>query len=193
MSVSGRLKEDRYIATTTEAAKYFSKLLPGLSPIQIDHLVKAYLGAAPIVAMQAAGSLFEKEGAVPKPEKRLSQTPVFGSMFQREFGGAENEVVFGLAEKALQTNQSFSALKRSATPQEVKAFREEHKAELQIAPMAGTYKQNMGRLKLQEEVITNRLNLSPEEKRARINQIDQARQDMAARFMKRIREIESRS
>ena len=193
MSVRGRLAEDRYIASTTEASKAFAKLLPGLSPIQIDHLVKAYLGAAPIVAMQAAGSLFEKEGAVAKPEQRLSQTPVFGSMFQREFGGAENEVVFELAEKAMQTNQSFNAVKRSGTPAEAKAFRDEHKAELQLAPMAGTYKQNMGRLKLQEEIITNRLNLSPAEKRARIDQLDQARQDMASRFMKRVKEIENRS
>jgi Mg/Co/Ni transporter MgtE len=59
--------------------------------------------------------------------------------------------------------------------------------------MAGTYKQNMARLKLQEEIITNRLNLSPAEKRARIDQIDKARQETAERFMQRIREIESRS
>jgi hypothetical protein len=192
-SVSGRLPEDRYIATTTELSKQMAKVLPGLSPIQIDHLVKAYFGAAPIVAMAGVGSLFTKEGAVEKPEGRLSQTPVFGSMFQRKFGGAEGDVVFDIAEKALQTNQSFSALKRSGTPEDVRAFREENKAELQIAPMAGAYKQNMGRLKLQEEIITNRLNLSPAEKRARIDQIDKARQETAERFMQRIREIESRS
>jgi hypothetical protein len=192
-SVSGRLPEDRYVATTTETAKQLAKVLPGLSPIQIDHLVKAYLGAAPIVAMAAAGSLFTKEGAVEKPEGRLSQTPIFGSLFQRKFGGAEGEAVFDIAEKALQTNQSFSALKRSGTAEDARAFREEHKAELQIAPMAGAYKQNMARLKLQEDLITNRLNLSPAEKRARIDQIDKARQETAERFMQRIREIESQS
>jgi hypothetical protein len=192
-SVSGRLPEDRYIATTTELSKQVAKVLPGLSPIQIDHLVKAYFGAAPIVAMAGVGSLFTKDSAVEKPETRLSQTPIFGSLFQRKMGGADNEAVFDIAEKALQTNQSFSALKRSGTPEDARAFREAHKAELQVAPMAGTYKQNMARLKLQEEIITNRLNLSPAEKRARIDQIDKARQETAERFMQRIREIESRS
>jgi hypothetical protein len=190
-SVSERLPEDRYIATTTELSKQLAKALPILSPIQIDHLVKAYFGAAPIVAMAGVGSLFTKESAVEKPESRLSQTPVVGSMFQRKLGGADNEAVFDIAEKALQTNQSFSALKRSGTPEDARAFREEHKAELQIAPMAGAYKQNMGRLKLQEDIITNRLNLSRAEKRERIDKLDEARQNLAAKFMQRIRELEA--
>ena len=184
--------EDRYVASTTEMAKAMSRALPILSPVQIEHLVRGYLGIMPIAAMGAANDLFAKPSAVAKPEGRMSDMPVIGSAFQKQYGGADVDVVYKLAQDAIQTNTSFHALQKSGTPQDVKEFREEHKAELRAASVAGTFKQNMGRLKLQEDIIINRMPLSPEEKRVRLDKIDKARQDMAEIFMKRIREIEAR-
>jgi hypothetical protein len=39
-----------------------SKLLPILSPIQIEHIVRGYLGVLPLVAAAGANGLFEREG-----------------------------------------------------------------------------------------------------------------------------------
>jgi hypothetical protein len=62
MGMQGKTADQRYNTSTTEGAKMLANVLPGLSPIQVDYLAKAYLGAAPILALQAAGSLFEKRG-----------------------------------------------------------------------------------------------------------------------------------
>ena len=57
---------ERANANTTEFAKMLSKALPILSPVQIDHLARGYLGMAPIVAFSAASQLFpETKGEAP--------------------------------------------------------------------------------------------------------------------------------
>jgi hypothetical protein len=191
VGMQNKRTEDRYVAATTEMAKAMSRAAPILSPVQIEHIVRGYLGVMPIAAMAATNDLFAKESAVEKPERRLTDVPLIGSAFQRQYGGADLDVVYKLAEDAMETNTSFNSLKRTGTPEDIRAFREEHKAELRAAPIAGTFKQNMSRLKLQEDLITNRMPLTPEEKRARIDKIDQARQEMAETFMKRIKAIEN--
>jgi hypothetical protein len=193
VGMQNKRTEDRYVASTTEMAKAMSRAFPMLSPVQIEHIVRGYLGVMPIAAMAAADGLFSKESAVAKPEGRLTDTPLIGSAFQKQYGGADVDVVYKLAQDAMETNTSFNTLKKTGTPEDIRAFREEHKAELRAAPLAGTFKQNMARLKLQEDLITNRMPLTPEEKRARIDKIDKARQDMAELFMKRIKAIESQS
>jgi hypothetical protein len=191
VGMQNKRTEDRYVAATTEMAKAMSRAAPILSPVQIEHIVRGYLGVMPIAAMAATNDLFAKESAVEKPERRLTDVPLIGSAFQKQYGGADQDVVFKLAQDAMETNTSFNTLKRTGNLEDIRAFREEHMAELRAAPIAGAYKQNMARLKLQEDLITNRLNLSPAEKRARIDNIDQARQDLSEKFMKRIKEIEN--
>jgi hypothetical protein len=191
MGMQGKTADQRYNTSTTEGAKMLASVIPGLSPIQIDYLAKAYLGAAPILALQAAGSLFEKDEAVAKPEKRLSENAVFGSMFQRKFGGADADVVYQLAQDATQVQTTFNSMKKTGAPADVRDYLEEHRAELAAAPAARRYISNMGKLKTQEEIITNRLNLSAEEKRQRLNQLDETRQSISKQYMQAIKKIES--
>jgi hypothetical protein len=191
MGMQGKTADQRYNTSTTEGAKMLANVLPGLSPIQVDYLAKAYLGAAPILALQAAGSLFEKEGAVEKPEARLSQNPVFGSMFQRTHGGADADVVFKLANEAKQAKSSFDSLKKSGDLGEMQEFGETHREELAAAPAAARFISNMGKLRTQEELITNRANLTAAEKRTRIDGLDEARQTISKQYMQAIKKIES--
>jgi hypothetical protein len=57
--------------------------------------------------------------------------------------------------------------------------------------MARQFETVMGRLRTQENLIRNRKDLSAEEKRARIDQIDKARQDVADRFNAAVRRAEA--
>ena len=190
-SLQGKTPDQRFNASTTETAKMLAELIPGISPIQIDYLMKAYFGAAPILAMSAAGSLFEKEGATEKPTQRLSQNAVFGSMFQRKFGGADADVVYKLAQEATQVQTSFNSLKKTGNPEDMREYFEEHRAELAAAPAARKFISNMSKLKTQEDIITNRSNLSAEEKRQRLDNLDETRQTIAKQYMQTIKKIES--
>jgi hypothetical protein len=184
--------EDRYLSSTTEAAKALSRALPMLSPVQIEHISQAYFGALPLAVMAGTSDLFAKPSTTPKPEARITDVPIIGSMFQKEFGGADTDVVYNLAKDVLQTQASFGSLKKSGTAEDIKDFAITHKPELAVAPMARAFEANMSKLRTQEDIITNRLNLNPAEKRARIDALDKVRADMATKFMKRIKEVEER-
>lgn len=183
--------EDRYLSSTTEAAKFLSRMLPILSPVQIEHIAQAYFGALPLAVMAGTGDLFAKPSATPRPEARITDIPIIGSMFQKEFGGADTDVVYNLAKDVLQTQTSYGALKKSGTAEDIRAFALEHKPELAVAPMARAFESNMAKLRTQEDIITNRLNLSPAEKRTRIDAIEKIRADMATKFMNRIKQVEA--
>jgi len=174
--------EDRYLTSTTEAAKAMSKAVPILSPVQIEHLARGYFGAMPLIAMSAASSLFEKEG-VQKPEARITDLPVIGTSFQRKFGGADTDVIYRMATESKQTHASFNALKRTGSPEEIRDFVQEHRAELATYKMANKVEDRLSKLKNQELAITSRPNLSAEEKRQRIDSLDEARQHIAENFM----------
>ena len=184
--------EDRYLNSTTEAAKALSRALPILSPVQIEHIAQAYFGALPLAVMAGTSDLFAKPSATEKPEARITDIPIIGSMFQKEYGGADTDVVYKLAKEAMQTQASYGALKKSGTSQDIREFALEHRAELAVAPMAKAFEDRMSKLRTQEDVITNRLNLTPAEKRARIDALDKIRQDLSTTFMQRIKQTEAR-
>jgi hypothetical protein len=183
--------EDRYLATTTEFAKGFSKMFPVMSPVQIEHITRAYLGTLPIVGMAAAGSLFG-EKATPQAEARMSEAPLIGQMFQRKFGGADQDVAYTLANEIIQTKNSFNELKKTGSPEDIREFVTDHRAELSAAPLAKLYQTNMGRLRQQADIIRERANLSPQEKRQRLDQLDEARQQLSNQFGKNMKAVESR-
>jgi hypothetical protein len=191
-SLQTRRLEDRYTLMTTETAKAISQAAPVLSPIQIEHIAKGYFGTLPIIAMAAASNLFRPTDKSEKPAARITDLPVIGTSFQRQFGGADADVVYKLALEAKQTRASFNALKTTGTPQELRDFVTEHRAELAVTKMAHHFEEEMGRLKKQEQSITERSNASPDEKRVRLDRIDSVRQRISTTFEKALKDAKQR-
>ena len=123
----------------------------------------------------------------------MSQNAIFGSMFQRKFGGADADVVYKLAQEATQAQTTFNSMKKTGSPEDLKDYFEDHRAELSAAPAARKFISNMSKLKTQEDIITNRMNLSPDEKRKRLDALDEARQNIAKQYMQIIKRVESQS
>ena len=190
MSVRDRLPEDRYVAATTEVSKALAQVLPGVSPIMIEHLARGYFGTLPIAIMASTNGLFRTEGV--EPTKRASEMSLIGSAFQKKYGGADMEVVYDLSKEALQTKASFNDLRKTGTPEEVREFAKEHRAALAAAPVAQLYQTNMARLRTDQDRIRTRPNMGEDEKRARIDAIDAKRQELTETFMARLRNIEDR-
>lgn len=189
--LQGLAPEERYNATTTELAKQLSKALPVLSPIQIEHLVRGYLGVLPLAAAAAANGLFEGEGKGEKPEKRLSETALVGSAFQKKFGGADSDVVFRLAGDAMEARTTLNKMISEGRREDAVAYREEHRVELQSASAAGQYRQVVGRINADLRRTQERTDLTAAEKRARIDQLEEAKQKAAQRFMSMVRRMEA--
>ena len=174
--------EQRFGASTTEAAKAFSKALPLLSPVQIEHLSNGYFGQLPLIVMAAANGLFKSETRGEAPTARLTDMPFIGSSFQRQYGGADADVMFRMASDAMKAKATFDDIRKKGQGQEAKDYLENHRAEIASAGPARQYQAQMGRLRLDEDRITNMEKMTADEKRVRIDRIDAARQDVANRY-----------
>jgi hypothetical protein len=182
--------EERYNTTTTELAKSLAKAVPILSPIQIEHLVRGYLGVLPLAAAAAANGLFEKETKGERPEGRTSDLPLIGTQFQKKFGGADSEVVFHLADKAKQARSTFNNMLKEGRREDAAAYRDSHRVELSSASAAGQYQQLVGRINLDMRRTQERNDLSGTEKQARLDKLDEAKQSAAQRFIQLVKRLE---
>lgn len=183
--------QERFGAATTEAAKALSKVLPFLSPVQIEHLASGYFGQLPLIVAAAADGLFRRESRGEAPEKRITDMPFIGSSFQKKFGGADADVVYRMANESTQAKNSYDSMIKQGRVEEAKEFLADNRAEIVGARLANQYKTEMGRLRSDEERITGMEKMSAAEKRARIDKIDEARQALSERFetaMKKIRD-----
>jgi hypothetical protein len=189
--MEGKTPQERFGAATTEAAKALSKALPFLSPVQIEHLASGYFGQLPLIVMAAANGLFRKESKGEAPEKRITDVPFIGSSFQKKFGGADADVMYRMATEATQAKNSYDSMLKQGRREDAKDFLEEHRTEIAVAGLANQYKTAMGRLRADEERITGMEKMSAAEKRARIDRIDAARQDISAKFENAIKRAEA--
>jgi hypothetical protein len=185
--------EERYLATTTELAKQMSKAVPILSPIQIEHIVRGYLGVLPLVAAAGANSLFEGEKKAEKPESRASELPLIGTAFQKKYGGGDADVVYREAQEAIEARNTFNKMLREGRREDAVAYREENKADLAMASAAGQYRQVVGRINEDIRRTQDRTDLTPQEKRIRLDALDKAKQERADAFISLSRKVAERT
>ena len=183
---------ERYTESTTEMAKAMSKAVPILSPIQIEHIVRGYLGIAPLAAAAMANSLMPTPERGERPATRASDLPLIGSAFQRKMGGAQADEVYDLAEAAFQARTTFNTMVKEGRREEAKTYREENKVELASAIDAGQYRQLVGRLNSDIRRTQSRTDLTGDEKRARIDRLEDAKLKAAKDFLTRYRAREER-
>ena len=185
--------EERYLATTTELAKQMSKAVPILSPVQIEHIVRGYLGVLPLVAAAGANSLFEGEKKAEKPESRASELPLIGTAFQKKYGGGDADVVYREAQDAIEARNTFNKMLREGRREDAVAYREENKADLAMASAAGQYRQVVGRINEDIRRTQDRTDLTPQEKRIRLDALDKAKQERADAFISLSRKVAERT
>jgi hypothetical protein len=189
--VSGRLEKldpvAQYNTNTTEFAKWMATMVPGLSPIQLEHIVSGYLGQIPLMVLATTNDLF-RDGKE-EPTRKLSEMPLIGSSFQRKYGGEEADVVYKLATEASQAKRTFDDFRKQGKVEDAKEYLREHRAEISVAPIAMQYQKIMGALRTQEEIIRNST-ASPDAKAKRIDDLDKQRQLQSERYLKAIRRAE---
>jgi predicted house-cleaning noncanonical NTP pyrophosphatase (MazG superfamily) len=181
--------EQRFTETTTEAAKALGKAVPILSPIQIEHIATGYFGQLPLIIAGAANGLFRTETRGEPAEKRVTDLPFIGSSFQKKYGGADTDVMYRLSTEAMQAKTTFDDLRKKGQVTEAKDYLEDNRVLIASAPLARNYQNVMGKLRADADRINNSERMSAAEKRARLNKIDEARQDVADKFENAMRKI----
>jgi hypothetical protein len=125
-----------------------------------------------------------------EPTRKLSEMPLIGSSFQRKYGGEEADVVYKLANDAMEAKRTFDSYRKTGKLEEAKDFLADNRAEIMVAPMAAQYQKLMGALRKQEEIIRGS-NMPPDAKEKRIDALNEQRQLQSERYLKAIRRAEA--
>jgi hypothetical protein len=176
---------ERFNANTTELAKFIGKgtgsipfLGEYLSPVQIEYMMRGYTGSLPLALASMTNPLFGS-AAGEKPTARASEMPVVGSLFQpKDATGLVNRAYKDM-ETINRAGQTYDKLMEEGREKEADAYADRFADELSLAPLAGEFKQKMGRLAREEREIKSDPNLSGPEKRRQLDEIRQERIETA--------------
>lgn len=121
-----RLTPDmRFNANTTELAKQLSSETGGvLSPVKLEKLVTGYLGSLPIAIAALANEIFNTSG-IERPERKLTELPVFGSMFQDSNGGGATDAMYAKIKALNEAKASAKKLEEMGDMKRVEALHKE--------------------------------------------------------------------
>jgi antitoxin component YwqK of YwqJK toxin-antitoxin module len=166
----------RYRDQTSELAKYIGKSV-NFSPIKIEALINGYTGGMGLLALQALSVPLPKAD-VAVPEKRWSELPLVGSMFQPADASNIIDGVYKDFQKVTQAKTTYDELLVKGENAKAQAFLKENLQLIMLNQMAGEYKKEMGDLAKSERIIRGS-RLTEEEKRKLLDRIKAAKIQIA--------------
>lgn len=118
--IAARDREHQYTANTSELAKQLGKYVPGLAPVQWDHLIRGYLGTTSGMVLMAADSVVQASREdyptrVRSPRDELSSFPGMSTFVPKEQGTARLNDFYELREKVDEAVTTLNFLKRGDT------------------------------------------------------------------------------
>jgi len=166
----------RYRDNTTELAKMVGEAT-GFSPIKMEYLIRGYTGSLGMAAMAALSAPFGSSG----PEsaaKRPSDLPVVGTLFQPTDASGIIDLVYEKLGKAREVQQTYKSLIEKGRPEDAQKYLDENIESLMLTTMAGQFTKHMGEITEYERSIRSS-NMTPEEKRAALDEARQAKIELA--------------
>jgi Large polyvalent protein associated domain 38 len=180
---------ERYTARTTELAKRMSEGLNAaptpdfmkLSPVQIEHLARGYLGSLPIIGAALVNELFS-DGRLQQPDRKLSETPLFGAVFQDRYGGGATDILYAKIKAADQVQNTVNKMKNEGRPQDAKAYLQnvENLREIPKLQQAEKALQDLSR---KEKAVRSSETATAERKREVLDHIAAQREKLSRRYL----------
>jgi dTDP-4-amino-4,6-dideoxygalactose transaminase len=94
------------------------------------------------------------------------------------------------ATTAIQAKTTFDKIRKEGRAEDAKEFFADNRVEIASAGLARNYQTQMGRLRTDAERVGANTNMSAQEKRARLDKIEEARQSIADRYRAALKRIE---
>jgi len=167
----------RYRDSTSELAKGLGAIT-GTSPIKLENLIRGYTGTMGIAFTQAISAASPGNG-VPAPTKKMSEMPVIGAAFQPEDAGGMVSDMYDHMSRAREVQKTYNQLVKEGNGAEARQYLQENVNMLATKTMTGNLQETMGKLKKAEMAI-KASSLTPDEKRARLDEIQKMRIQIAS-------------
>jgi hypothetical protein len=179
------LPQYRYRTNSTEIAKMLGGA-GGLSPIQIDYLIRGYTGGVGMAIAQMANVFLRAPEAenVAQPTTKLSEVPLIGSLFQTTEGRGALDATYNLIEEIQQYKGAYNKLIQDGKPEEAAKFANENASVLAASSMAGYMKKTLGEMAKQARIIKSSPQMTTEQKDAALENLYISQLALSRNFLK---------
>ena len=130
---------------------------------------------------QMIGSMVPAEGATPTAEKRLSDMPVVGSLFQPIDGPGQINQFYENAKEYGEIKKTFDKLLGEGRVEEASELAKKYATKVAMADVAESFKDDMNEFTQLERTV-RASNMSPSEKREQLDRLRQAKIMFAKSF-----------
>jgi hypothetical protein len=172
------LPEAQFRENTTEITKLLGSAI-GASPIKIEELVKGYTGAMGLVFLQAVSSPFSSAGSPEKTFKRLSETPLVGGAFQPNDAGAIINDTYEKINKFAAVADTINSYVERGEIAKARELMDTRSQEYLLSEVSSDFTSQMRELSQYERAI-RASGLTPEEKRAQLDEVRKVKISLAA-------------
>ena len=167
------LPQQRFRDNTSELAKEIGAMV-GYSPIKIDNLIRGYTGTMGLAAAQAFSFAMPEKLGPQEATKRLSDTPVIGSMFQPNDAGGIINATYDRMEHIMEVKRTYDDMIKKGETAEARAFLQENVNEIASASIAGNAKTQLFKI-TQAMNAVKASSMTPDEKRAALDKLQRLR------------------
>lgn len=202
--LAGMDKEFQYTSKTPEMIKHLGAGLSfrlgdtqyGLSPRQLEHLVRGYTGGLPIALLGMTDPVFRGFTApnAVRPAMRVTDIPVLGGLFQPVDAGGIIERAYETARAADRVNKTYKDLLARGLKEEAKEYRAENIELSKMVSVSGKLTKQVGeiskRIRIVEALPEEKM--SAERKRETIDKLRSQQIKLAKSFLGVRERIESR-
>jgi hypothetical protein len=174
---------EQFRTNTSELAKMLGSFGP-LSPIQVEYLIRGYTGGLGVTVTQLANPVLRPFSPAEMPEgaaKKVSQMPIVGNLFQPTDGRGIINAAYEQADEFQQASNTFKKMIEQGRRADAQAYAQRYSAEIAGNALGGSFRQQMGDLARVRRAIETSKDLTPEQKRVRIDGIRQIELKLAQR------------
>jgi hypothetical protein len=176
----GLMPGERVRAKTSGVAKFLGETI-GVSPVMVDHFINGYTGGLGLAIAQAAGTMLPLKPGPEAPDKRLSEMPIVGSMFQPNDAQGQISLFYEKAKKYEQAKNTFDKMVDEGRGEEAAEFANKYATDVAMADVAGSFKDTMGEFTEMEKLIKSS-DLTGAEKLQRLKEIRATKIEFARSF-----------
>jgi len=176
----------QYTNNTSELAKALGNF--GMSPMKIDHLLKAYFGYTGGLALMTTDALINAGSDIPKPDKsirdNIASVPGMSAFVAKERGTKLMNDFYELRDEVSTAVNTFNKLKKEGTPEERQEYREKNQELLRVKSAVNNMNNQLTKIREAEKRIYNNRSMSGEEKRIKLEEIRQRQERILANVEK---------
>lgn len=188
--------QQRFTKGTTELAKSVSGMLGmqpiealNLSPLQVEHLARGYLGSLPIIVARMTNSIFDQaENAHATPTARDSDNPLFGALFQKQLGSGPVDAAYAQEKAIAQAVATHKKMFDSGNKAAAAEYKENVLNVVGSPELAKTFHSRMSLLRKAEEAAKKQI-ADPDALRERLDALETQKHALSNQFLDAVKQI----